>query len=64
VYRGFGRAPDPANLTGIDPPDWHIGKSNYLFADGHVEGLPKKQTIGTGTLAAPLKGMWSLNPDD
>ena len=63
LYRGFGLAPDPANLVGVDPPDWHLGKSNYLFVDGHVETLSRKQTIGNGTLAAPL-GMWTLDPKD
>jgi len=61
--RGFGLAPNPTNLTGVDPPTWHLGKSNYLFLDGHVETLSRKQTIGNGTLAVPL-GMWTLDPSD
>ena len=36
----------------------HRGRFNYLFCDGHVEGLKIEQTIGKGTLTAP-KGMWS-----
>lgn len=34
------------------------GRFNYLFVDGHVEGLKVEQTIGGGTLANP-KGMWT-----
>jgi prepilin-type processing-associated H-X9-DG protein len=36
---------------------------NYVFHDGHVEGLKMEQTIGTGTLTAP-KGMWTVTPGD
>jgi prepilin-type N-terminal cleavage/methylation domain-containing protein/prepilin-type processing-associated H-X9-DG protein len=38
--------------------------SNYLFADGHVEGLTPFQTIGPfGTPGSP-KGIWTTTPGD
>jgi prepilin-type N-terminal cleavage/methylation domain-containing protein/prepilin-type processing-associated H-X9-DG protein len=36
---------------------------NYLFCDGHVDGLRIEQTVGTGTLTAP-KGMWTVTAGD
>jgi prepilin-type N-terminal cleavage/methylation domain-containing protein/prepilin-type processing-associated H-X9-DG protein len=36
---------------------------NYLFCDGHVEGLRIEQTIGSGTLTTP-KGMWTVTAGD
>jgi prepilin-type processing-associated H-X9-DG protein len=39
------------------------GKFNYLFADGHVEGLHPQDTIGSGSLAQP-KGMWTVVEND
>ena len=36
----------------------HKNRFNYLFTDGHVEGLKVEQTIGSGTLVNP-KGMWT-----
>ncbi len=36
---------------------------NYVFSDGHVQGLRMEQTIGGGTLASP-KGMWTAAPGD
>jgi prepilin-type processing-associated H-X9-DG protein len=39
------------------------GRFNYVFCDGHVEGLKIEQTIGTGTLTSP-KGMWTVAPGD
>jgi prepilin-type N-terminal cleavage/methylation domain-containing protein/prepilin-type processing-associated H-X9-DG protein len=41
----------------------HKNRFNYVFNDGHVEGLKIEQTIGSGTLAAP-KGMWTVVPGD
>ncbi|MCH2176472.1 MAG: DUF1559 domain-containing protein [Lentisphaeria bacterium] len=41
----------------------HQFRFNYLFADGHVEGINPYDTIGTGDLKAP-KGIWTANPDD
>jgi prepilin-type N-terminal cleavage/methylation domain-containing protein/prepilin-type processing-associated H-X9-DG protein len=41
----------------------HGKRFNYLFHDGHVEGLKVEQTIGTGTITAP-KGMWTVTPGD
>ena len=41
----------------------HNKRFNYLFSDGHVSGLRPDETIGGGTLAAPL-GPWTLNPND
>jgi len=41
----------------------HKSRFNYLFLDGHVEGLKTAQTIGTGTLANP-KGMWTVVQGD
>ncbi len=42
---------------------FHNKRFNYLFYDNHVETLKMEQTIGTGTLTAPL-GMWTLAPGD
>ena len=41
----------------------HKNRFNYVFNDGHVEGLKIEQTIGSGTLTAP-KGMWTVVPGD
>jgi len=41
----------------------HKNRFNYLFVDGHVEGLKIEQTVGTGTLTAP-KGMWTIATGD
>jgi len=41
----------------------HGGRFNYLFNDNHVETLRMSDTIGKGTLTAPL-GMWTINPGD
>jgi len=41
----------------------HKNRFNYVFNDGHVEGLKVEQTIGTGTLTVP-KGMWTATPGD
>lgn len=41
----------------------HKNRFNYVFNDGHLEGLKIEQTIGTGTLTAP-KGMWTVAPGD
>ena len=48
----------------VSPPKLHSLKSlNYLFCDGHVEPLNPDETIGTGTVSAPL-GMWTVDPAD
>jgi prepilin-type N-terminal cleavage/methylation domain-containing protein/prepilin-type processing-associated H-X9-DG protein len=54
---------DPGTL-GIDPPDWHNHKSNYLFLDGHVETLSKKQTSNCypALWNGGVFSMWSLDP--
>lgn len=45
-------------------PDLNVnGKFNYLFADGHVESLHPRDTIGSGSLAQP-KGMWTVAEND
>lgn len=41
----------------------HGQRFNYLFCDGHVEGLRIEDTIGRGTLQDPL-GMWTIYPGD
>jgi prepilin-type processing-associated H-X9-DG protein len=41
----------------------HKKRFNYVFNDGHVEGLKIEQTIGTGTLTVP-KGMWTVAAGD
>ena len=45
------------------PTGFHKDRFSWLFVDGHVESLTPTQTIGTGTLAAPL-GMWTINQGD
>ncbi|OGV40019.1 MAG: hypothetical protein A2X48_21155 [Lentisphaerae bacterium GWF2_49_21] len=48
----------------VNPPKLHSLKSlNYLFCDGHVEPINPDETIGTGTITAPL-GMWTVAPGD
>ena len=51
--RNFG-----ANAYGL-----HSKRFNYLFHDNHVEALKMEQTIGRGTLNAPL-GMWTIAQGD
>jgi prepilin-type N-terminal cleavage/methylation domain-containing protein/prepilin-type processing-associated H-X9-DG protein len=63
-YRGFGGLPDTTPFDAIETPDWHLGKSNYLFIDGHVEALTRRQTQGPGAAATDLNGMWTLDPND
>jgi len=41
----------------------HKNRFDYLFHDGHVEGLRVEQTIGKGTLTAP-QGMWTVAAGD
>lgn len=45
------------------PTGFHKERFSWLFVDSHVESLKPSDTIGTGTLAAPL-GMWTINPGD
>ncbi|HYG23149.1 MAG TPA: prepilin-type N-terminal cleavage/methylation domain-containing protein [Verrucomicrobiae bacterium] len=41
----------------------HRKRFNYLFTDGHVEGLRIEQTVGSGTLGNP-RGMWTNQGGD
>jgi prepilin-type N-terminal cleavage/methylation domain-containing protein/prepilin-type processing-associated H-X9-DG protein len=41
----------------------HSGRFNYLFHDNHVAALQLQETVGTGTLLAPL-GMWTIKQGD
>jgi prepilin-type N-terminal cleavage/methylation domain-containing protein/prepilin-type processing-associated H-X9-DG protein len=65
--RPYPTGGDPAQveLGNIDMPQLavHNKRWNYLFADGHVETLDPRDTIGTGTLFAP-KGMWTFTQGD
>jgi prepilin-type N-terminal cleavage/methylation domain-containing protein len=45
------------------PTGFHKDRFSWLFVDAHVESLKPSDTIGTGTLVAPL-GMWTINPGD
>jgi len=58
---------DPTSGTSVNQGQLvykaHKGRFNYVFNDGHVEGLKIEQTIGSGTLTAP-KGMWTAVKGD
>jgi prepilin-type N-terminal cleavage/methylation domain-containing protein/prepilin-type processing-associated H-X9-DG protein len=58
---------DPNSGTSVDQGALlyaaHKKRFNYVFNDGHVEGLKIEQTIGTGTLTVP-KGMWTVAAGD
>jgi prepilin-type N-terminal cleavage/methylation domain-containing protein len=41
----------------------HHNRFNYVFHDNHVETLRIEQTVGSGTLTAPL-GMWTVTAGD
>jgi prepilin-type processing-associated H-X9-DG protein len=41
----------------------HNSRFNYLFHDGHVSALKIEDTVGTGTVTAPL-GMWTVTRGD
>jgi len=41
----------------------HDRSWNYLFVDGHVEGLRPEETFGTGNGVTP-NGRWTVNPAD
>jgi prepilin-type N-terminal cleavage/methylation domain-containing protein/prepilin-type processing-associated H-X9-DG protein len=41
----------------------HSKRFNYLFHDNHVEALKMEQTVGKGTLTAPL-GRWTIAVGD
>jgi len=41
----------------------HTDRFNYLFYDNHVQTLKYTETIGRGSLGAPL-GMWTIAPGD
>jgi prepilin-type N-terminal cleavage/methylation domain-containing protein/prepilin-type processing-associated H-X9-DG protein len=43
--------------------DSHGERFNYLFMDGHVEGLRMEDTVGSGTLRKP-RGMWTIYQGD
>lgn len=59
-YSGIG---NPAAQMAKQPDLNGNGKFNYLFADGHVESLYPKQTIGSGSMTQP-KGMWTVAEND
>ncbi|BCM88497.1 hypothetical protein IAD21_00330 [Abditibacteriota bacterium] len=52
----------PGNSNYLSNP-LHFDGYNYLFIDGHVKYQRPEQTIGTGTMTAPL-GMWTLKEND
>ena len=49
---------------GITVKNFHNGRFNYLFVDGHVSLLAPTRTLGTGTNLAQQSGMWTILPDD
>ena len=50
--------PDAKNF-GNNEYGIHGQRFNYLFHDNHVQAMKIKETVGTGTLAAP-KGIWTV----
>lgn len=53
-----------STYAGIPLNSFHGEQFNYLFVDGHVEGLIPARTVGKlGTVAAP-QGAWTINPKD
>jgi prepilin-type N-terminal cleavage/methylation domain-containing protein/prepilin-type processing-associated H-X9-DG protein len=55
-------SPDAKNF-GNNQYGIHSKRFNYLFHDNHVEALKIEQTVGKGTLGAPL-GMWTVARGD
>lgn len=52
------------SYAGIPMSSYHGDQINYLFVDGHVEGLNPAKTVGNaGSLGAP-QGAWTINPTD
>lgn len=60
---GYGGVNNPAGQIAKQPELNGSGKFNYLFADGHIESLHPKQTIGSGSMTQP-KGMWTVAEND
>jgi len=60
-------APNPGAGSGFNEGQQlykrHSNRFNYLFTDNHAAALKIEQTIGGGTLTAPL-GMWTMTPGD
>ena len=64
-YAGMGDNPSTLNADVSCPPEWHNGKCNFLFMDGHVESLTKKQTTKSYPNMPGNESyfsMWSLGP--
>ena len=45
------------------PSYYHQKSYSWLFVDGHVQSLKDIDTVGTGTITAPL-GKWTIAPGD
>ncbi len=51
--------PDPQTGKDLNPG----GKWNFVFVDGHVETLTKKESLGKGSVAK-VGGVWTIDPND
>lgn len=60
---GMAGVNHPADQIARQPDLNGDGRFQYLFADGHIESLLPKQTIGTGSMTQP-KGMWTVAAND
>jgi len=56
---------DLPSYTYDDPKEHHKGGYNYLFADGHVEHLLPRETLGEmNNDLSKQSGMWTMDPRD
>ncbi len=53
------------DIQWVDPKDYHNDYIDYLFLDGHAEGLLPGKTLGsTNSNLAKQSGMWTIAPTD
>jgi len=49
----------------VDPRAYHNDYLDYLFVDGHAEGMLPAKTLGsTNSTTTKQTGMWTINPTD
>jgi prepilin-type N-terminal cleavage/methylation domain-containing protein/prepilin-type processing-associated H-X9-DG protein len=54
-----------SNIQYVDPRAYHNNYIDYLFVDGHAEGLLPPKTLGTtNTSLSKQTGMWTIHPTD
>ena len=58
------RPRDQYNNVALTNLEYHTGRFNYLFVDGHVEFLVVTDTLGTQNDVTRQSGMWTIRAND